>query len=86
MSKNTGGPAFPVIESERCESVCEGMTLRDHFAGLAMQGYIAYMGCGPDRVDQIGADDNEPNKTVIARCAYKIADAMLAEREKGNEN
>lgn len=56
--------------------------LRDEFAAKAMQGLIAYMGCGPNKVDQIGKDENEQNKTVIARCAYIYADAMLAEREK----
>lgn len=79
MSNNTGGPAFP---AGNFEHKTEGMTLRDYFAGKALQGYIAYMGCGPDKVDPIGKDESEPNKTVIARCAYKFADAMIAEREK----
>ena len=41
-------------------------SLRDHFAGLAMQGIIAHYGCS---FLNIGA-------------AYEYADAMLAEREK----
>ena len=79
MSDKTGGPAFP---TGNFSHNAEGMTLRDYFAAKAMQGYISYMGCGPDKVDPIGKDESEPNKTVIARCAYKFADAMLAEREK----
>ena len=82
MSKNTGGPAFPTTKENRMPIRSEGMTLRDYFAAKAMQGYIAYMGCGPDKVDPIGKDESEPNKTVIARCAYKFADAMIVEREK----
>ncbi len=78
MKKNTGGPAFPGESA----LLNKGMTLRDYFAAKAMQGLITYMGCGPNKVDQIGADENEQNKTVIARCAYIYADAMLAEREK----
>lgn len=38
------------------------MTLRDHFAGLAMQAYV---------MDE-----------AIAQYAYKMADAMLKERNK----
>lgn len=41
------------------------ISLRDHFAGRALQGMIAYRGLG--RYDAIHA--------------YKIADAMLKERE-----
>ena len=45
----------------------EGMTLRDYFAAKAMQGLLA----NPEFYeDEVGY-------------AYKIADAMLAERERG---
>jgi hypothetical protein len=47
-----------------------GMTLRDHFAGLAMQGLLA-------------ADkDTLWNEDDIAFLAYGQADAMLERREK----
>ena len=75
-------PKYAFPGANPWEEVDAGMTLRDYFAAKAMQGYIAYMGCGPDKVDPIGKDESEPNKTVIARCAYKFADAMIAEREK----
>ena len=42
------------------------MTLRDHYAGLAMQGMIA---------------NNGTNAEVLVRVAYKMADAMLAARD-----
>jgi len=43
------------------------MTMRDHFAGLAMQGFVYKSSyCFTD----------------IAKCAYLIADAMLKERVK----
>lgn len=51
-----------------------GMTLRDHFAGLAMQVLIA--------ADVTVVWDNQS----IAELAYDQADAMLAEREKKNDN
>ena len=46
------------------EDLREGISLRDHFAGLAMQGIIAFHGCS---FLNIGA-------------AYEYADAMLKER------
>jgi hypothetical protein len=45
-----------------------GITLRDHFAGLAMQGICA---SGPTILNE-----------AIALEAFAIADAMLAERDK----
>ena len=42
------------------------MTLRDHFAGLAMQGMIA---------EKMDSDE-------MAETAYEIADAMLEARQK----
>lgn len=47
-----------------------GMTLRDYFAAKAMQGILA----------KYGEYDSD-----IASDAYKMADAMLAEREKAND-
>ncbi len=71
--KNTGGPAFPTKYP-----YTGGMTLRDHFAGLAMpilwdaydKGY-----CGI-------TVENEFNNELLAEGAYQIADAMLKAREQ----
>jgi len=46
------------------------MSLRDHFAGLAMQGFISL---------------NKFNTDMIVKLSYDMADAMLAEREKSND-
>jgi hypothetical protein len=46
----------------------EGMTLLDHFAGLAMQACLAR-----------GDDSNRPG---IAEWSYSMAEAMLKERAK----
>ena len=70
MSKNNGGPAFPVRTSS---PAFYGMTLRDYFAAKAMQGMIARTGWG---IEDDAGD--------IAGEAYGYADAMLAEREKDN--
>ena len=79
MSKDNGGPAFPIRlnPGERYDSHCitDGMTLRDYFAAKAMAALISTAG-GPC---VIGLGGCEP---ATASAAYKIADAMLAEREK----
>ena len=49
------------------EAIHSGMTLRDHFAGLAMQGVI--VNCNLE---------DEP----LAKASYKMADAMLKAREE----
>jgi hypothetical protein len=73
--KDTGGHAFPHqldIPNEDGINIrhrSRGMTLRDYFAGMAMQGFIA---CPNTR--------GEPND--IAAWCYQMADAMLAERSK----
>ena len=69
---NTGGPAFPV-EAPRFDGTqhSEGMTLRDWFAGLAMQGRLA------------NSDRFEGSAGREAKEAYEFADAMLKERENG---
>lgn len=78
MSANNGGPAFPVTPTDRsgqCAPTECGMTLRDYFAAKAMQGII-----------HNEADIDFSGKTVesaVASLSYRIADAMLAEREKG---
>jgi hypothetical protein len=67
--KDTGGPAFP---TDHNKNVAEGMTLRDYFAAKAMQGDWATGSAGA------GGDGFVSD----ARRYYKMADAMLAERNK----
>ena len=70
----TGGPAFPTDNAHQTgphSYHVEGMTLRDWFAGMAMQGFIAAWG-QHDVTDFI----------EIAHDAYNMADAMLHRREQ----
>lgn len=75
MSKETGGPAFPVESTPDFEYI--GMTLRDYFAAKAMQSVIA-----SNRLEGwsigLGGKDNGH----IAEISYALADAMLQERAK----
>lgn len=73
MSNNNGGPAFPIIIGAGRVRKDDGMSLRDYLAAKAMQGAI------PTR-----PNGYEMDTAIMARWAYAMADAMLAEREKGN--
>lgn len=66
MTIKDGGPAFPRPGNE-----WEGVSLRDWFAGMALQGMCAKLG--------INATADTP---LIALASYRLASAMLAEREK----
>jgi hypothetical protein len=57
------------LREDMREDIREGISLRDHFAGLAMQTL----------------PKNIPDMETLARLSYTMADAMLAEREKSND-
>ena len=66
--KNDGGPAFP---SDRAGQV--GMSLRDWFAGKALEGQAHRF------------DHPHNHRELLAKDCYEIADAMLKEREASND-
>ena len=76
-----GGCAFPfVIELDDNKSMAysHGMTLRDYFAAKALNGMFANPDDSHENYDL--SYDNYVKE--IARCAYKMADAMLEARNK----
>ncbi len=64
-------PAFPIVVPHVGVEAEQGMSLRDYFAGKALQGLLA-------------APADEENMTLagFADDAYRLADAMLVERAK----
>jgi hypothetical protein len=68
---NDGGPAFPCSTGSDAFEPDHGMSLRDYFAAKAMQGLHASYTTGMPAFD------------YVAQKAYLQADAMLAERSKG---
>lgn len=74
---NDGGPAFPFVPPEpvpipdtKLTTVFfPGMSLRDWFAGMAMQGFLADSNCTavPERLSAV---------------SYAMAEAMLKAREQ----
>jgi len=81
---NDGGPAFPhmadLVSSDGKGGIntrqitSGGMSLRDWFAGQAMQGYLA---AGND-----WSWRDSPIEKSVAEESYLLADAMLAARER----
>ncbi|WP_163613575.1 hypothetical protein [Klebsiella variicola] len=70
MSKeNNGGPAYPT-------QGYEGLTLRDYFAGQAMQGWLASY---PESDQHPVATHHE---NMVAELSCLMADAMLKAREE----
>jgi hypothetical protein len=70
-TKNTA--AFPIRAVEFSDGSCVreqvGMTLRDYFAAAAITGLVGAL------------QGKKPNLEDIAHNAYKLADAMIAERD-----
>jgi hypothetical protein len=65
------------------EDIREGISLRDHFAGLAMQSlYLSNT-----RWEATGEERDEESVALIKELAcdaYHLADAMIAERNKND--
>ena len=62
---NDGGPAFPTDYFNR-ETMQDGMTLLDYFAGQAMTGFVGH---------------NRDHPSAVAKISYAIAHAMLEARD-----
>ena len=65
---NDGGPAFPILQDGCQFPRAEGMTLRDYFAGRAMQSYL------------LDKDRDSFTFEQWAQASYEMAAAMLAAR------
>jgi hypothetical protein len=80
MTKDNGGPAFPHTPNKDgpwrqtetgMEPICfSGMSLRDYFAGMALQGRLSQK--------QITSPNNGYDR--LASDCYELADAMLKAR------
>ena len=76
MSKPDGGPAFPhTLDMVSGGNTRGGMSLRDWFAGMALNGMIA-------GAYERGAQVGFVPPTTLASEAFAYADAMIAEGEK----
>lgn len=84
--RDNGGPAFPCEIGFGCvaenmhqngsqTALQYGMSLRDHFAGLAMQGFLS------GHIAHHGHGSHWPYAGMASE-AFDVADAMLAARRK----
>ena len=71
-NEKTGGPAYPRTGEGFGNPIYDtpGMTLLDHFAGMAMQGQLS----------AVPLQEEWPEHVDIASRSYKYAAAMIAER------
>ena len=69
MTKDNGGPAFPVPNDANVNQQ-EGMTLRDYFAAKVIAGVLAH-----------GIPTDASDRKFVADHAYLFADAMMEARK-----
>lgn len=94
---NDGGPAFPQhgwskdpATIERMQAV-QGLTVRDYFAAAALTAFLSTETVQQQLSDAVNdkyrhrpeEDRRHVMNEVIAKRAYWLADAMLAEKAKG---
>lgn len=75
QSIDDGGPAFPLGDNS-CFNPSPGMSLRDWFAGKALQGIVNRS------MWDIEGDPLVVHRAAWAKYAYLVADAMLKARLK----
>jgi hypothetical protein len=78
MSKNKGGSAFPSYENGKHN---DGMSLRDYMAAKFAAAWISDCDSVVALVKH-GIPDGMSFNSAVADRAYKLADAMLVERDK----
>lgn len=74
MESDNSQPAFPTLEyiNGKTDYTRPGMTLRDYMAAQALTGLLG-----------MGVDCSDAMAMMMARSAYRFADAMLKVRADG---
>lgn len=75
-----GGPVHPTLQKHGFNSGVPGMTLRDHFAGLAMQGELAAMIMDEEGNSGMDLQVVDSSLLKLTKHWYRIADFMLKAR------
>lgn len=76
---NDGGRAFPLDNEHREDLRQKGMTLRQWYAGQALNGLISKIGSHPDAPIKNEGGEELLNNTAfeLAESSFKYADAMI---------
>ena len=81
--KNNGNEcALPILETETGINFHDGLTKREHFAVLAMQGLLANSGGVIQANNMSGTGWCNSDSNSMASLSVECADALLAELEK----
>ncbi|NDD53144.1 hypothetical protein EBZ39_04555 [bacterium] len=80
--KNTGGPVYPQAADTPVGG--EGITLRDHFAAVALQGILTN-NKEMRRLAEIEQEDGGTMYEGIAYAAYNLADEMIRVRREARD-
>lgn len=78
---NRNEPASPVVQTNDYVDAYYGLTKREHFAGLAMQGLLSNAGLNGEILETANDRGNDISD-VITLGAIELADALLAALEK----
>ena len=84
MSKPDGGSAFPDPGAGEYwgKMPSKGMTLRQWYAGMAMQGFVA-KGITEEAMQKANLLTSSDAANIIAIYALLVADAMIAHEREG---
>ena len=73
---DNGGQAFPMPACQGEHGPYEGMTLRDWFAGQALNGLVV-----GTNLEKWSKGTEFPLHNIATRFCYAVADAMIAQRK-----
>ena len=83
MNQPDGGPAFPTHpDSPASPAGYLGMSLRDWFAGMVLQGLLSNQVEHSDVWLRLAKEESQTVEQLVVQMAFDHADAMIAYREK----
>jgi hypothetical protein len=67
-------PAFPIVRSSKSEDVWSGLTKREYFAAMCLQGLLSTL-----------TIERDAHSKILAETAVLHADALIKELEREQE-
>ena len=78
--------AFPISNVGPAAIVAEGMTLREWYAGMALQGHLAGMTGNETRAIWAGMSEGVFFEEEMSKIAFSYADAMISQGSVDESN
>ncbi len=84
LPREDGGPAFPTVIESSITRYNEDGSTTEYFPGMMLRDYFAAhaMSIAMLAARETSQANALPSDGLTARVAYRLADAMLAERQK----